>query len=75
MKRFSVMASTRNGANTAIDNCVSDAFANMMRDICKQLNLDFRDFGWDVLSDQTIQSLRAEVSDYIVDLFYKRDIR
>lgn len=51
MKRFSVMASTRNGANTAIDNCVSDAFANMMRDICKQLNLDFRDFGWDVLSD------------------------
>jgi len=45
-----------------------------MKDICKQLNLDFRDFGWDVLRDQTIQSLRAEVSDYIVDLFYKRDI-
>lgn len=76
MKLLRIVATqTTPDANIVVDNCVTDGFSGIAKEICTQLNLDFKDIGYNILSDQTIQSLRAEVSDYIADYLYKHDVR
>lgn len=61
--------------DVAVNNCVTDGFADIMKSICDKLELDFKDVGWDILTNQKYRSLKDDVADFISDELYRRGVK
>lgn len=61
--------------DVAVENCVTGRMIDMLKDICDKLELDFKDIGWDIMTNKQFGALKAELVDLISDELYKRGIK
>lgn len=61
--------------DVAVNNCCIDGFGDIMKSICNKLELDFKDIGWDIMTNKQFRVLKDELADFISDELYKRGVK
>ena len=74
MKRI-VKCATQDDMYAAVDSAVTSEMIDMMKNICNQLDVDFKDIGWNIMRKKEFRQFKDTLCESLEEYLYQHDMK